>query len=86
MYQPCSVHAGLLSGRDVSGGQLAEVLWFPNAGYALFPLYIPGKPSIPRESLQASVLLVTWLQTLLGRMGGALASALVRSWLCRVQI
>lgn len=64
-YSYQSVRAGLLSGRDVSGGQLSEVLWYPNAGYALFPLYIPGKPDIPRESLsqapflQATVLTLT---------------------------
>lgn len=49
--QSCADHAGVLSGRDVSGGQLSEVLWYPEGGYALFPLYIPGKPDIPRKSL-----------------------------------
>ena len=43
------MRAGLLSGRDVCGDRLPEVLWYPSGRYALFPLYIPGKPDIPCE-------------------------------------
>lgn len=34
----------------MGGGQLTEVLWWPGGKYAIFPIYLPGKPNIPRES------------------------------------
>ena len=40
----------LLCGRDVCGGQLADVMWIPQGNYALFPVFIPGKPNIPSEA------------------------------------
>jgi hypothetical protein len=56
------MRAGLLSGRDVCGDRLSEVLWYPSGRYALFPLYIPGKPDIPCEHPPISTFLnLAWL-------------------------
>ncbi|CAK0747651.1 hypothetical protein CVIRNUC_001780 [Coccomyxa viridis] len=49
MYEETS---GLLCGRDVCGGQLADVMWIPQGNYALFPVFIPGKPNIPSAFAQ----------------------------------